>query len=137
LQNLKSRATHIVIALLFSLFLLPSVTLTRIEGVFPLIGKITLSLALISGKIPAINSKNVKMKDFYLINRKFFPYIPQNNLHSAINRKFFSYFTFANFSIKCTRHIFTQNSKTASGIFSYHIFVTFNPFSVTSNSTAS
>ncbi|MCH6266463.1 hypothetical protein [Neobacillus citreus] len=33
-------------------------------------------------------------------NRKFFPYLPQNELISVFNRKTFAYFTFADYSIK-------------------------------------
>jgi hypothetical protein len=51
-------------------------------------------MARIDGGIPAIDSKNAKMEGFALHNRKTFPYIPQNGLHSPSNRKTSVYLAF-------------------------------------------
>jgi hypothetical protein len=57
-------------------------------------------MARIDGGIPAIDSKNAKMEGFALRNRKTFPYILQNGLHSPFNRKTSAYFTFDGHLIK-------------------------------------
>ena len=59
-----------------------------------------MKIAKIEGKIPSIDSKIVKMGNFALLNRKIYPYLLRNELHSAINRKIYPYFKYLCFLMK-------------------------------------